>query len=268
VSSLADFLDVVQIGPDRFRSSKPSPLSRPTLFGGAVIAQALRAAAKTVQAGLYPHSLHANFLRAGRKGEDIVYQIERIRDGRSFATRSVRVSQGDRGTMAMTVSFHHDEPSPDFQPTRRWIPTPPDDSSRQPPRSDSLGVEFIDLVDSPLGPAATNYLAWVRSAQQLPADRVLQCCVLAYLSDAGAPAVTATAVGIHAGGPDREAGSVMTTSLDHAMWFHRPGRADDWLLIQGTPLSTAGSRGLVLGAIHDRDGAQLASFTQEMLIRG
>jgi acyl-CoA thioesterase-2 len=91
---------------------------------------------------------------------------------------------------------------------------------------------------------------------------------MAYLSDAGAPAVAASAIGIHAGGPDREDGSVMTTSLDHAMWFHRPGRADDWLLIRGTSMSTAGSRGLVLGSICDRAGRHLATFTQEMLIRG
>jgi acyl-CoA thioesterase-2 len=91
---------------------------------------------------------------------------------------------------------------------------------------------------------------------------------MAFMSDCGAPGVAAWAIGLAAGGPDGSRdGTPMTTSLDHAMWFHRPGLCDDWVLVSAVPLSTAGSRGLILGSVHDRDGRHLASFTQEMLIR-
>jgi acyl-CoA thioesterase-2 len=274
VSSFAEFLDVVHVGSDRYVSAHASPLSRPTLFGGAIVAQGLRAAADTATAGLFPASLHASFLRAGRAGEELAYDVERIRDGRAFATRRVSASQGDRTILTMTVSFHRDEPSADYQPSAP--PRPPLPTTMSPDglgvgsagRIDSLGLEVLDLTDAAAGSSEASYLAWARSRPPLPADRVLHCCVLAYLSDTGAPAVAATAIGLVAGGPDREAGTVMTTSLDHAMWFHRAGRADRWLLVRGTPLSTAGSRGLVLGSISDQAGVQLASFTQEMLIRG
>ncbi|MGX7677958.1 acyl-CoA thioesterase [Jatrophihabitans sp. DSM 45814] len=264
--TLVDFLDLDRVGPDHFISSKESPLSRPTLFGGALIAQALRAAAATTASEVYPNSLHATFLRAGQSGADVHHHVERTRDGRSFASRQVRVAQGERTIMTMTASFHRDEVGGEFQ--RRWPPTPaPPDVRPLAPHEDALGVEVVDLTDATATAADLEYLAWARSAHPLADDRVLQCCVLAYISDTGAPAVAAAAIGVHAGGPNREAGSVMTTSLDHAMWFHRPGRADDWLLIRGIPVSTARSRGLVLGSMFDRSGAHLASFTQELLIR-
>jgi acyl-CoA thioesterase-2 len=272
VTSFAEFLEVAPIGSDRYVSAHASPLSRPTLFGGAIVAQGLRAAADTVADGLFPASLHASFLRAGRAGEDLAYDVERVRDGRAFATRRVSASQGDRTILTMTLSFHRDEPSADYQPPAPPMPPPPmapdGRTGASAGRVDSLGLEVLDLTDAGPGSSPASYLAWARSGHSLPADRVLHCCALAYLSDTGAPAVAATVIGLLAGGPDREAGAVMTTSLDHAMWFHRAGRADRWLLIRGTALSTAGSRGLVLGAISDEAGIQLASFTQEMLIRG
>jgi acyl-CoA thioesterase-2 len=267
--SLAEFLEVEGIAPDLYVSTKASPLSRPTLFGGALIAQSLRAAGHTAGPGMYPSSLHATFVRAGKAGSDLQFRVDRTRDGRSFATRQVVAEQDGRTLLTMTVSFHVDEPGGDFQPVGPVVPPPPADRSGDgpPPRSGSLGVDLVDLTDRGALPADAEYLAWTRSGRVLPDDRLLHSCVLAYLSDSGAPAVAATAIGLQAGGPDREAGSVRTTSLDHAMWFHRPGRGDDWVLVHGLPLSTAGSRGLVLGSISDRAGRRLASFTQEMLIR-
>ena len=127
-----------------------------------------------------------------------------------------------------------------------------------------LGIDIVEIGE----PGDARYLAWARSQQALPADRVLHAAALAFMSDCGAPGVAAWAIGLAAGGPDGSRdGTPMTTSLDHAMWFHRPGRCDDWVLVSAVPLSTAGSRGLILGSVHDREGRHLASFTQEMLIR-
>jgi acyl-CoA thioesterase-2 len=271
MTTLTDLVEVKAVGPDRYRAVTDSPLSRPTLFGGALVAQALRAAAASADPEKHPHSLHATFVRAGRAGRGVELAVARTRDGRSFSTREVTVSQGERVVMTMTASFHRDEPSPEYQrPADMAVPDPagafPPGRARPPGRSRRamLGIDIVEIGE----PGDTRYLAWARSRQALPADRVLHACTMAFVSDCGAPGVAAWAIGLAAGGPDGSRdGTPMTTSLDHAMWFHRPGRCDDWVLVSAVPLSTSGSRGLILGSLHDRDGRHLASFTQEMLIR-
>jgi acyl-CoA thioesterase II len=263
MTTLTDLVEVEAIGPDRYRAVTASPLSRPTLFGGALVAQALRAAAASTDPEKHPHSLHATFVRAGRAGHGVELAVARTRDGRSFATRQVTASQGERVVMTMTASFHRDEPSPEYQrPAGMAMPDPagPADGSRR----GMLGIDIVEIGE----PGDARYLAWARSRQALPADRGLHAAAMAFMSDCGAPGVAAWAIGLAAGGPDGSRdGTPMTTSLDHAMWFHRPGLCDDWVLVSAVPLSTAGSRGLILGSVHDRDGRHLASFTQEMLIR-
>jgi acyl-CoA thioesterase II len=267
MTTLTDLVEVEAIGPDRYRAVTDSPLTRPTLFGGALVAQALRAAAASTDPEKHPHSLHATFVRAGRAGHGVELAVARTRDGRSFSTRQVTVSQGERVVMTMTASFHRDEPSPEYQrPAGPAGPAGPVDPADRPRRA-MLGIDIVEVVET-VEPGEARYLAWARSQQLLPADRVLHACTMAYMSDCGAPGVAAWAVGLAAGGPDGSRdGTPMTTSLDHAMWFHRPGRCDDWVLVSAVPLSTAGSRGLILGSVHDRGGRHLASFTQEMLIR-
>jgi acyl-CoA thioesterase-2 len=263
---LTDLVAVEALGRDHYRAVTDSPLSRPTLFGGALVAQALRAAAASTDPQKYPHSLHATFVRAGQAGQGVEFRVARTRDGRSFSTRHVTVSQGERTLMTMTASFHRDEPSREYQrPADTSVPCPDDlVSGPGARRREPLGMDIVEVSE----PNATKYLAWARSQQPLPADRVVHACVMAFLSDSGAPGVAASAIGFLAGGPDRQHGDApMTTSLDHAMWFHRAGRCDDWVLVSAVPLSTAGSRGLLLGAVHDRAGRHLASFTQELLIR-
>ena len=283
MTTLTDLVEVEAVGPDRYRAVTDSPLSRPTLFGGALVAQALRAAAASTDPEKHPHSLHATFVRAGRAGSGVDLTVARTRDGRSFSTRQVTVLQGERVVMTMTASFHRDEPSPEYQrPADLAVPYPvgallaaPDGPAAPvgPPgpggpadrsRRDMLGIDIVETGE----PGEARYLAWARSRQALPADRVLHAAAMAFMSDCGAPGVAAWAIGLAAGGPDGSGGGTpMTTSLDHAMWFHRPGRCDDWVLVSAVPLSTAGSRGLILGSVHDREGRHLASFTQEMLIR-
>jgi acyl-CoA thioesterase II len=264
MTTLTDLVEVDALGADRYRAAAGSPLSRPTLFGGALVAQALRAAAASTDPEKYPHSVHAAFVRAGRAGNGVEFAVARVRDGRSFSTRHVTVSQGERVVMTMTASFHRDERSPEYQlPADLPGPAP----ARAPAARSGPGLAAIDLVE--VGePNGTRYLAWARSRRALPADRVLHACAMAFLSDCGAPGVAARAIGLEAAGPDHVGdGAPMTTSLDHAMWFHRAGSCDDWVLVSAVPLSTAGSRGLILGSVHDRAGRHLASFTQELLIR-
>lgn len=259
---LADLVEVEALGGDRYRALTDSPLRRPTLFGGALVAQALRAAAATTDPAKYPHSLHASFVRGGQVGQDVEFQVTRTRDGRSFSNRQVVVSQGGRVLVTMTASFHSDEPSPEYQ--RPVEPTGPCPGDAPRATESPLGIDVVEAAE----PDPARYRAWARSTHPLPADRALQACALAFMSDCGAPVVAASAIGLSAGGPERLNGDgPMTTSLDHAMWFHRASRCDDWMLISAIPLSTAGSRGLVLGAVHDWDGRHLASFTQELLIR-
>jgi len=277
MTTLTDLVEVDALGADHYRAVTDSPLSRPTLFGGALVAQALRAAAASTDPDKYPHLGHATFVRAGRAGNGVEFTVARTRDGRSFSTRQVTVTQGERVVMTMTASFHRDEPSPEYQRPAD-LPAPgPDEAlaarsaggaggagETGPARRDMTAIDLVEVGE----PTGARYLAWARSRQELPADRVLHACAMAFLSDCGAPGVAASAIGLEAGGPDQAGhGAPMTTSLDHAMWFHRAGRCEDWVLVSAVPLSTASSRGLVLGSVHDRGGRHLASFTQELLIR-
>jgi acyl-CoA thioesterase II len=270
--TLTDLIEVEALGSDRYRAVTDSPLTRRTLFGGALVAQGLRAAAATTDPEKYPNSLHATFVRAGQAGGGVEFAVARTRDGRAFSTRQVTAAQGERIVMTMTASFHRDEPSPEYQrPAEIPVPFPDgssglagEDLAGRTPRREPLGIDMVDIGD----PAEARYLAWARSQQVLPEDRVLHACAMAFMSDCGAPGVAAWAIGLQAAGPDGSRGdAAMTTSLDHAMWFHRAGRSDDWVLVSAIPLSTSGSRGLVLGTVHDRSGRHLASYTQELLIR-
>jgi acyl-CoA thioesterase-2 len=263
MTTFTDLVEVDALGSDRYRAVTDSPLTRPTLFGGALVAQALRAAAASTDPDKHPHSLHATFVRAGQAGNGVEFQVARTRDGRAFSTRHVTVSQGERVLATITASFHRDEPSPEYQrPDDRPVPFP--DGALADRGRSALGIDVVDVSE----PGEPRYLAWARSQQPLPADRVLHACAMAFASDSGAPGVAAAAIGLRAGGPDRQHGDApMTTSLDHAIWFHRAGRCDEWFLVSAVPLSTAGSRGLVLGSLRDQSGRHLASFTQELLIR-
>jgi acyl-CoA thioesterase II len=282
MTTFTHLVEVEALGSDRYRAVTDSPLTRPTLFGGALVAQALRAAAASTDPEKHPHSLHATFVRAGQAGDGVEFQVTRTRDGRSFSTRQVTVWQGERVLATATASFHRDEPGAEYQsPAGGPVPCPDDEilAARAASGPSALGIDVVDVGE----PGELRYLAWARSQQPLPADRVLHACAMAYASDSGAPGVAATAIGLLAGGPDVPRGArapdttprgrlqhrdpSMTASLDHAIWFHRAGRCDDWFLVSAVPLSTAGSRGLVLGSVRDRNGRHLASFTQEMLIR-
>jgi len=268
VDSLLALLEVERLDRDLFRAAVPMRTQTNRLFGGQVAAQALRAATLTVDVDHHPHSLHGYFLRPGSPELPIILQVDRIRDGRSFTTRTAVAVQAGETIFELTASFHRDEPGAEYQtPLPAGLPDPDDDFAWH----ESLLSRF-DIASPfetheipPPGPDERGLLSstrrvWLRTRGALPDDRALHACVLTFVSDMGAVFAAALAVG---GG----LGFTMGASLDHAMWFHRPIRPDEWMLFDLRPASNAGARGLVLGTIHTRDGVLGASIAQEDLIR-
>jgi acyl-CoA thioesterase-2 len=262
---LLELLEVEQIGSDKFVARSPVLPNRRNIFGGQVMAQTLRAAAATVDPDRPPHSLHAYFLREGRFEEDLVLDVVRSRDGRSFSSRDVTVSQAGRPIFTMSASFHRDEPGPEYATSVREVSAPaPDRPNPLAIDGTSMGFELAP-GEPPTLDHRPAYLLWARSLGAVPQDRVLHACLLAYLSDLGAGGVAASAVGYPA--PTSQNGPVQMASLDHAMWFHRPTSCDEWVLIDAAPMSVGGSRGTIVGTVHDGSGRHAASFAQELLVR-
>lgn len=275
LDAVVALLDLEPIEVNIFRGQPPNE-DRQRTFGGQVAGQALVAASRTVEDhGL--HSLHAYFLRGGDPHAPILYQVDRIRDGRSFTTRRVEAIQHGRPIFHMSVSYQRAEEGFEHQFAAPLEDTPdpeslPDFRTRYAPLAEKLG----DWVLRPR-PIDTRYVdwepqdrrrqlpprqrVWMRANGDLPEDPVLHQCVLTYASDMS---LLDTTLLPHAKwhSPD-----VFMASLDHAMWFHRPVRADDWWLYdQETPTATGG-RGLARGHIWDRAGNLCVSVVQEGLIR-
>ncbi len=249
------------------------------LFGGQVAAQALVAAARTVEDRL-AHSLHAYFLRPGDPAVPVIYTVDPIRDGSSFTTRRTVALQRGRAIFNMSVSFHKleegfehqdempDAPDPDSLPT--WQERFASLGSKVPEqmRSWMQRERAIDLRStrpmSMMGgePQAGPNLVWFRTNGSLPEDPRLHQCLIAYASDMS---LLDNVVRPHGRGwPER---NVMTASLDHAIWFHRQARADEWLLYAQDSPSAFGARGFARGSIFSREGALVASVAQEGLVR-
>ena len=226
------------------------------IYGGQAVAQALRAASLTVDAAKIPHSLHAYYVRQGDESAPVIYEVQRIRDGGSFSTRRVTASQEHGAILDLIASFH----SPEECEER---PGPP-------PASDRPSVD--DLVDdeTPLffqtrarrDESDMATCAWMRSLESFGDDPVLNACALAYLSDEhllGAALTGHSLIG--------DWDTFMTASLDHALWFHRPFRVDDWLYFDLAGRGIADARGLSIATVHDRTGALVATAAQEALGR-
>ncbi|HLM63739.1 MAG TPA: acyl-CoA thioesterase domain-containing protein [Acidimicrobiales bacterium] len=229
------------------------------LFGGQIVAQALRAAIATVDGSYLPHSLHASFLRSGSHTEKILFEVERVRDGRSFCNRRVVARQAVGVILTMTASFHVDEGGATVQTvTRPPLPHPDE-------MSDSAWTPVFDRRMT-LGPVPGSVAAWMRMAQPIGEDPALHSCALAYMSD---DLPTDTVVALH---PERDRGeefhdSFFTASVDHALWFHRPMRADEWHLQAFECHGLAGSRGVAIGHVFAGDGTHTATVGQEVVLR-
>lgn len=261
VKDLLDLLDLEELDTNLYRGRNEDGLGWPTLFGGQVAAQALMAAARTVPEGRTPHSLHGYFLRPGRPERPVILQVVRNRDGRSFSARHVVALQRSEVIFSMSASFHHDEPGAEFVAKRPHPPGGPDELE-----DTVLAARFAPMLrlrPFPLRVPAEELTfpmpsrMWARTARELPDDPVVHACALAYLSDVGSGFAETTVPGLPRGGP----------SLDHSLWFHKPVRLDDWVLLDMWPLKAGGGRGLYAGSIHDRAGRLGAMLTQETLLR-
>ena len=268
--SFVDLLSLEHIDENIFRGSchAGAPLR---IFGGQVAAQALVAAGRTVDAERRVHSLHSYFLRPGRPTSPIVYLVDRVRDGSSFTTRRVQAVQNGEAIFVLSASFQreeqaseHQRPMPDVatpdqlpDPFQKWRDEDPDAYEASTTRL-VMDLRFVESAMQ-LTPAPTQSV-WMKAAVQLPDDPVLHVCALAYLSDL---TLASTADLTHKDEP----GELQMASLDHAMWFHRPFRADEWLLFVQESPSLSGSRGLARGEFYSQDGRLVASAMQEALIR-
>ncbi|CAN5534168.1 acyl-CoA thioesterase II [soil metagenome] len=282
LDELVALLDLEDIEVNIFRGVSPDE-KRQRVFGGQVAGQALVAAARTVGDDSQVHSLHAYFLRPGDPTVPILYEVDRIRDGRSFTTRRVVAIQHGKPIFNLSTSFHRAEQGLDHQlgrgvvePDGSPLPAPEalaDFKTRMAPWADRLGDWYdrpraIDTrhVDWDLAQRSQHLpprqRVWLRADGRLPDDPVLHTCVLTYASDM---TLLDTALLPHGG--DFGEDELMMASLDHAMWFHRPFRADEWLLYDQDTPSASGGRGLARGLIYTRAGELAVSVVQEGLIR-
>jgi len=263
IDRLLEMLALEQLDRDLFRGHNPTSARHGRLFGGHAAAQALRAAAYTVDADHFPHSLHGYFLRPGRLELPSILQVHRIRDGKSFTTRRVVVVQDGEAIFSLAASFHRDEPGGDYQvPPPHGVPTPDEVATRDDDDDHHMSpFDVHEVLDETATHGRSTRQIWVRTRGPLGDDRVEHACVLTYLSDMGAVGAARRALRIyHRRG--------LGASLDHALWFHRPVRPDEWLLFDMQPVSAAGSRALVVGTLHDSAGVLGASMAQEVLVRG
>lgn len=277
LSRLLALLDLEKTGDVGFRGLSPAePVQR--VFGGQVLAQALIAASRTVGSGRLCHSLHAYFLRPGDPQVPILYDVERSRDGGSFSARRVVASQKGPPIFILASSFQRAEPGFEHQSQMPLVPAPEslEDDQQVLLRGDGLAPALREWVarerpfetrsvlgrglgDRPARPAVDHI--WLKTRGALPDDPVIHRALLAFVSDMS---LLDTALLPHGKSIFSD---VQVASLDHAMWFHRPFRADDWLLYAQDSPSASGARGFNRGAIFTRDGILVASVAQEGLIR-
>jgi acyl-CoA thioesterase-2 len=280
-SAVQDLLAVLDLEPlevNLFRGRSPQ-VGWQRVFGGQVIGQALVAACRTVE-GRAPHSMHAYFLLAGDPKVPIIYEVDRIRDGKSFTTRRVIAIQHGNAIFSMSVSFHNDEGGLDHQAMMPAVPKPgelpnegelrervlpqmPDPVRRYYERERPIELRPVEFGRY-LGKTSedSRFNVWIRATGRLPDDPAVHRCVLAYASDM---TLLDTALVPHGRTVFEKA--IMGASLDHALWFHRPFRADEWLLYAQDSPNLHGARGFARGLIFAADGSLVASVAQEGLLR-
>jgi acyl-CoA thioesterase II len=280
-ADLVALLDLEKIEEDIFRGSSPTNGWKRT-FGGQVIAQALMAATRTVDPARAAHSLHGYFILPGDPEASIVFEVDRIRDGGSFTTRRVIAIQHGKAIFSLSASFHTAEDGFEHSLSAPDVPEPETlmDASKlmlMAGRSAESVEKFLERVrpvefrpvdPSRLGPLKPGeareprQALWIKIVGDLPDDPATHRAALAFLSDMTLLSTSVVAHGRNLGDPE-----IQAASLDHALWLHRPFRADQWLLyVQDSP-SAGGARGFNRGLLYSRDRALVASVAQEGLIR-
>ncbi len=279
VSELLDLLDLESVEDNLFRGAQPRTLLQ-RVFGGQVAAHALVAASRTVEQPFVAHSLHSYFLRPGDTAVPIVYDVENLRDGRSFATRRVVARQHGRPIYFMTANFQRPEDGLEHQDPMPEVPGPDECvnlaelfSRRSPRHSEEWEREWAALevrwagdsrpggrLDPSDHPARQRL--WIRTNGSLPDDALTHQAAFTYASDMTLLGATLVPHGMHVSSP-----SMQSASLDHSIWFHRPFRADHWWLYDQVSPSASGGRGLAIARVFTQDGLLVASVAQEGLIR-
>jgi acyl-CoA thioesterase-2 len=280
MQELLSILDLEKLEHNLYRGRSPK-LDWQRVFGGQTIAQALVAAQRTVNPDRHVHSLHGYFMRPGDTKVPIIYEVDRIRDGGSFTTRRVVAIQHGHAIFSLEASFQGEEhglehqvpmpldvPAPDTLMTQQELigkygDAVPEGIKRYWERDRPIDMKAVMLKHyTSREKLAPEQNIWIRTAGPVPADRATQAAVLAYLSDMTLLDTSTFAHGRAVFDPD-----IQAASLDHAMWFHRPHRLDDWILYTQDSPSSQGSRGFTRGALYGRDGTLIASVAQEGLIR-
>lgn len=278
MDALVRLLDLEALGDDRFLGISP-PVGPQRVFGGQVAGQALVAAGRTVDPERQVHSLHGYFVRPGDPSEPITYTVENIRDGRSFSVRRSVAQQHGKVIFFMSASFHvpeegldHHEAAPSDVPPPEEVPTVAERLAKYPERAG-----FWSLVPRPIDvryvgepgwvrpgdrPASPTQRVWMRIDGKLPDDPLLHACALTFASDL---TLLDSVLAVHGAvwGP----GGFVGASLDHALWFHRGFRADEWFLYDSVSPSASDARGLATGRMFTRDGRHIATAVQEGLLR-
>jgi acyl-CoA thioesterase-2 len=277
VDGLVALLDLEQIELDIYRGTSTRTRWQ-RVFGGQVAGQALVAAGRTVSPERHVHSLHSYFVRPGDPSLPIVYEVDRVRDGRSFSTRRVIAVQKGETIFSLSASFQREQEGIDHQTP---MPDVPDPEALLPLVNrygdSSAALEFYEAMPKPIdlryvddppwqqhakGPREGLSRVWMRADGKLPDDPLLHVCVLTYASDMTLLDSVLVRHGLAPGLDD-----ISMASLDHAMWFERPFRADEWLLYSTRSPSASGGRGLATGRFYRLDGTQVCSVVQEGMIR-
>jgi len=281
LDDLLDLLNLEQIEVNIFRGRSPDETVQ-RVFGGQVAGQALVAAGRTVPADRPVHSLHAYFIRPGDPSVPLVYTVDRVRDGRSFTTRRVTAIQHGKPVFTLSASFHHPEAGLEHATPMPAVPRPEELRSNAERLAEAVGAPLPrQFRDSPIelrsvGPLSVELardpslraedehsnLVWVRVTEELPDDPLLHVCLMTYISD-----LTLSETALLEHGITMLDGRTTGASLDHAMWFHRPFRADRWLLYAQESPVAAGGRVLARGQVFTAEGDLVVSVVQEGLIR-
>ena len=279
VDTLIEILDLERIEQNLYRGESPN-VGWQRVFGGQVIGQALVAAQRTVEKGRVVHSLHGYFMRPGDPSVPIVYEVNRIRDGKSFTTRLVVAIQHGKAIFSMSASFQIIEPG-----LEHFLPMPDVPEPESLPSEKQLADQFIDHAPEgvrkywqrkrPIELRPINldhYISnkkldprqdiWFRATGPLPKDPAIQQAVLAYASD-----MTLLDTSLFAHGRAVFDQNLQVASLDHSMWFHRPMNMEEWHLYSQDSPNSSGARGFTRGSIYNREGQLVASAAQEGLIR-
>jgi len=282
VTTFEQLFDLEVVGENRFTARRPATVWK-RIFGGLVVSQALAATMRTIHDKRPVHSLHSYFLLPGDPAIPLVFDVEHLREGKSFAARCCRVWQADKLIFILMASFHveelgleHSEPMPDVTPPERLESFADLQRKHRPARPRPMFEYFVErspldirpedpdryFSNDKISPRQARQATWFKATSQLESRAHLHECVLAYASDM--TLLDSTLVVHRRSVTD---GSLQPASLDHTIWFHRPFRADEWLLFAQKSPNAGAARGLAFGHIYKRDGELVATVAQEGLIR-